>query len=288
TEPPGLHHPVDELFSSVAAGLKSRAIAIVLSGTGTDGVRGAPAVREQGGLVIAQDPDTAEFREMPENAIGTGTVDRVMAPDAMSTVIDQYLSNLDLTEASATQELTAPTNHFEALLALLRHHSGTDFSNYKTATLLRRIHRRAGLSNAPSLADYLQLVRERPKERETLLNDLLITVTRFKRDPEAWADLAEHVIKPLVSAQTASNPIRAWVPGCASGEEAYTLAILIAEESERQSKPFLCDIFATDISEAALSVARTGTYPRSALQELAPSERKHFNLERDHARISPK
>lgn len=288
TEPPGLHHPVDELFASVAAGLKSRAIAIVLSGTGTDGVRGAPAVREQGGLVIAQDPDTAEFREMPENAIGTGTVDRVMAPDAMSTVIDQYLSNLDLTEASATQELTAPTNHFEALLALLRHHSGTDFSNYKTATLLRRIHRRAGLSNAPSLADYLQLVRERPKERETLLNDLLITVTRFKRDPEAWADLAEHVIKPLVSAQTASNPIRAWVPGCASGEEAYTLAILIAEESERQSKPFLCDIFATDISEAALSVARTGTYPRSALQELAPSERKHFNLEGDHARISPK
>jgi two-component system CheB/CheR fusion protein len=288
TEPPGLHHPVDELFKSVAAGLRTRAIAIVLSGTGTDGTRGAPAVREEGGLVIAQDPDTAEFREMPENAIATGTVDRVMAPDAMSTAIDEYLSNLELTETSAAQELAAPTNHFEALLALLRHHSGIDFGNYKTATLMRRIHRRAGLSNTPNLADYLHLVRERPKEREALLNDLLITVTRFKRDPEAWADLAEHVIKPLVSAQSANNPIRAWVPGCASGEEAYYLAILIAEESGRQSKPFLCDIFATDVSEAALSVARAGVYPLPALQELLSSERKYFILEGDHARISPK
>lgn len=288
TEAPGLHHPIDELFTSVASGLKDRAIAIVLSGTGTDGTRGVPAVREQGGLVIAQDPDTAEFREMPENAIATGMVDSIMAPDAMTKVIDQYLSNLELAESSAAQELKAPTNHFEALLALLRHHSGIDFGNYKTATLLRRIHRRAGLCNTPNLADYLHLVRERPKERETLLNDLLITVTRFKRDPEAWTDLAEHVIKPLVREQTANTPIRAWVPGCASGEEAYTLAILIAEESERQDKTFVCDIFATDVSEPALSVARAGVYPRSALLDLSPSERKYFVLEGDQARISPK
>lgn len=288
TESPGQHRPVDELFASVAAGLKDRAIAVVLSGTGFDGSRGVPTIRERGGLVIAQDPTTADFGEMPENAIATGTVDRIIAPEAMGAAISQYLANLDLSEATAPGELAAPTNDFQGLLALLRNHSGIDFGNYKTSTLLRRIHRRAGLCNAPDLADYAQLVRDRPQERDVLLNDLLITVTRFKRDPEAWRDLDEHIIRPLVTAQSSNQPIRAWVAGCASGEEAYTLAILMAEEAERQDKPFLSDIFATDVSEPALAVARGGVYPRSALQDLSSSERKYFAIEGDRARISEK
>lgn len=288
TEPPGQHHPVDELFTSVAVGLNDRAVAIVLSGTGQDGSRGLLTVRERGGLIMAQDPSTAEFREMPENAIATGAVDRVLAPGAMCAAISQYLENLSRSESSASRELASLPDHFQGLLALLRNHSGIDFSNYKTGTLLRRIHRRAGLNNAPDLADYEQLVRDRPQELERLLNDLLITVTRLKRDPEAWDDLAELTIKPLVTAQTENRPIRVWIPGCASGEDAYTLAILVAAEAARQGKPFLCDIFATDVSEAALGVARSGVYPRSALHELSPAERQYLSLEGDHARISPK
>ena len=288
TELPGQHHPVDELFTSIAAELDARAIAIVLSGTGLDGSRGVLSIRERGGLVIAQDSATAEFREMPENAVTTGAVDQVMAPAAMCAAISKYLDNLTRSEAAAPSEFAAPTDHFQELLTLLRNHSGIDFGNYKTKTLLRRIHRRAGLRNAPDLADYVKLVRDRPQELHTLLDDLLITVTRFKRDPETWRDLAELVIKPLVAAQAVDRPIRVWIPGCASGEEAYTLTILLAEEAERQEKPFLCDIFATDVSEAALTIARRGLYPRSALQELSPSERKFFIPDGDYARISPK
>lgn len=287
TAPPGQHYPVDELFRSVAVECEERAIAVVLSGTGLDGSRAITTLREHGGLVIVQDPGTAEFPEMPENAIATGMVDRVLPPSAMCEEIGRYLDHLRSAIASSPKAADEQTDCVDGIIGLVDARSHINFGNYKKATLLRRIQRRAGLSSAPNLTDYAQLLKERPPELDALVNDLLISVTRFNRDPEAWDVLEEQALKPLVAAQTADRPIRAWAVGCATGEEAYTLAMRIAEEAARQDRPLYCDIFATDISETALITARQGVYGLAAIEELSPAQRRaFFSVEGERVRIA--
>ncbi len=295
------HHPVDDLFASLGQDAGSRAIAIVMSGTGSNGSAGLSAVREGGGLVLAQSPESAEFSEMPRRAIDTGLVDSVLHPAEMITTIVRFTEHLRFPVALENQEDTAaPTGQeveekqpgeqqkaFQAILALLRARTSIDFRNYKVGTLQRRIGRRIGFLRLNSWDVYAKYLREKEEEVQALTDDLLIAVTGFFRDREAWNTLRDEVLRPLIAARNTDQPFRAWVAGCASGEEAYSLAILLMEEMNAQQKSFPIEIFATDPSATALARARAGVYPEAAVQHLPKKLiQDYFEIEDDIARVS--
>ncbi len=294
----GIAHPVDELFASLGEDAGSRAIAVVMSGTGSNGSAGLSAVREGGGLVLAQSPDSAEFGEMPRRAIGTGFVDSVLLPEEMIATIARYAEHLRSPAAgeqqqeantSAVQNEAGKEKAFKAILGTLRANTSIDFRNYKTGTLQRRIGRRVGLLRLNSWDAYVKYLHEKREEIQALTNDLLIAVTGFFRDQEAWNTLRDEALRPLIAAHDTDQPFRAWAPGCASGEEAYSLAMLLMEEMKAQKKRFPIEIFATDPSPTALSRARAGLYPEAALQLLPEKLRRdYFERGDDIAAVSRK
>src|SRR6185312_118979 len=255
----GHRRPIDDFFRSLAREQRERAIAVVLSGTGTNGSAGAQAIKAAGGLCIAQDPDTAEFPQMPQSLIHTGYADRVLKVEDIPAVLLQYTQHSAL-ELSATggartaQELERHRQQLSEAIAIVRARTGHDFGSYKPPTVLRRIQRRMGLAGIKRLEDYGARLRENSEEAAALANDLMINVTGFFRDPEAWEALRGSVVRPLVQKRTERDVIRAWVTACASGEEAYSLAILIAEEVERAGKKLDVKIFATDTADKSLSL----------------------------------
>ncbi len=297
------HHPVDDLFASLGKDAGSRAIAIVMSGTGSNGSAGLSAVREGGGLVLAQSPESGEFSEMPRRAIDTGLVDSVLPPAEMIATIVRYKEHIRSPAAVEHKEDTAaPTGQeaeekepgeqqkaFKAILALLRARTSIDFRNYKAGTLQRRIGRRIGFLRLNSWDAYAKYLREKEEEVRALTDDLLIAVTSFFRDQEAWNTLRDEALRPLIAARNTDQPFRAWVAGCASGEEAYSLAMLLMEEMKAQEKSFPIEIFATDPSAAALARARAGVYPEAAVQHLPKKLiQDYFEIEDDIARVSRK
>ena len=276
-EPRGQRHPVDDLFISLAVE-KQRAIGIVLSGTGCNGTHGLLEIKSQGGMTLVQDPATAKFPGMPQSAIAAGTADHVLAPENMSVVLLRYLQH-GYVAAPAGNAVAAAPDEWSALdpvFALLRLRSDQDFRGYKRATLQRRIHRRMGLTNAATLADYNKLLQTHPEEIETLVKDLMITVTGFFRDTEAWKALDEMVITPLVAARADDTELRFWVPACATGEEAYSVAMLTVERAEAARKQFQIKIFATDRLADNLRRARDGVYPEAAAASVPPSRLRRF------------
>jgi two-component system, chemotaxis family, CheB/CheR fusion protein len=276
-EPRGHRHPVDVLFASLADQRRERAIAIVLSGTGSNGTQGLKEIQASGGLTLAQDPDTARFDGMPRAAIAAGAADHVFAPDKLPEALLRYVRHGYMAAPNAL-ESSADVSQLalDPVLAVLRTHSGHDFRNYKRSTLQRRIHRRMGLGSIPTLADYTDRLHTDPKEIRALVADLMISVSGFFRDREAWRALDDIVLAPLLTEQKADIELRFWVPACATGEEAYSLAMLAAERAEFLGKPLSLKIFATDSQEDNLRIAREGIYPAAATAAIGSARLRRF------------
>jgi chemotaxis methyl-accepting protein methylase/two-component sensor histidine kinase/PAS domain-containing protein len=278
--PRGHRHPVDVFFRSLAEDQGRRAIGIVLSGTGTNGSLGLRAIKAKGGIAIAQLPETASFQGMPRSAIGTGVVDLVLAPEQMPEALLD-LARHPYVRAPKTTEERAADDSLKAVLSVVTARTRRDFTGYRQRTLVRRIHRRMGLLKMTELRAYADRLRQDPDETRALVADMTINVTGFFRDPEAWQTLAETVIAPLVRERDPGTEIRAWLPGCSTGEEAYSLGMLIVEEAERAGKSFDVKIFATDIAEGVLGTARGGHYPGSIALDVGEERLSRFFVQVD-------
>jgi two-component system CheB/CheR fusion protein len=276
-EPRSQRHPIDKFFAALAEDQQARAIGIVLTGAGSNGTAGLLAIKQGGGLCIAQDPETAAFDSMPRHAIGSGAVDYVLAPDKMPEALLAYAQHpyLDGDGASETLEDGSEAD-LNDVMALLRARSGQDFRRYKPNTLLRRTHRRMGLVRIERLDDYLAMLRENPAELDALVRDLMINVTAFFRDPEAWEALDREAITPIIAKAVPGQAIRAWVPACSTGEEAYSIAMLLTERAEAANKRLEVKVFATDPGEHNLVVGRKGVYPASVVENLSPERLARF------------
>jgi two-component system CheB/CheR fusion protein len=277
-EPRGHRHPVDVLFASLADQRRERAIAIVLSGTGSNGTQGLKEIQAGGGLTLAQDPETARFDGMPRSAIAAGATDHVFAPDQLPAALLRYVRHGYMVAPDAIGSSTEDGPlALDPVLAVLRTHSGHDFRNYKRRTLQRRIHRRMGLGGTTTLTDYTDRLRTEPNEIRALIADLVISVTGFFRDGEAWRALDDTVLRFLVAEQKPDIELRFWVPACATGEEAYSLAKLAAERAESTTRKQLnLKIFATDSQEDNLRIAREGIYPAAAVAAIGPERLRRF------------
>ncbi len=273
----GIRMPIDHFFRSLAEDRQERAICIVLSGTGADGTLGIRAVKEFGGMVMAQEPETAGYDGMPRSAIATGMVDFVLPVESMPTELVKYLNHFYVngSQDKGAAEDKVP-NYLQSVLSLLRTRADFDFRYYKKNTLIRRIERRMGLSNVEEMSDYARILRDNPIELKRLFKDLLISVTSFFRDGEAMHTVVENVIPCLVTAGEPERPIRVWIPGCATGEEAYSIAILLIEGFSAAQKNPSIQVFATDIDGDALDFARTGIYPESIAADVSPERLKRF------------
>ena len=289
--PRGMHTSIDLFFRTLAKAYGKDAVAILLSGTGADGTLGIGQVKEEGGLVIAQDPDEAEYADMPRSAINTSRVDLVMPVAAMPAKLVALRDGAQRLQLPHHEEEEAPLPDQDEpalrdLLTILRVNTGNDFSHYKRPTLLRRIARRMQVHELMELKSYLAFVREHPEEVSVLMRDLLITVTNFFRDREAFEALEKDVVPALFAGKGPSDQVRVWCAGCAGGEEAYSLAIVLAEYAERLSEAPSIQIFATDIDERAIAEGRECRYPATISLDVSPERlRKFFVKEENLYRI---
>src|SRR5262249_13904075 len=253
------------------------AIGIVLSGAGSDGTLGIKAIKEHGGLTLAQATDHSGPRHssMPESAIASGLVDLAVPVESMPAQLIGYVRSFYLLDKATENEEQAETTR-RTICAILLDQTGHDFSGYKSRTFFRRIERRMQVLQIESLASYIERLRQDGGEVSTLFRDLLIGVTNFFRDAKAFDALEELVMPRLFDGKGPSDTIRVWVPGCATGEEVYSLAILLREQAQQTRSRTKIQIFATDIDEAALAVARTGRYPDTLLQGVSKERLERF------------
>lgn len=282
----GMRLPIDFFFRSMAEEFGDRAICIVLSGTGSDGTLGCRAVKGEGGMLLVQTPASAQYDGMPQNAIRSGLVDFVLPTEAMPKALLSIVHHEQwIATADSEPQPDAKPDDLQSILSLLRARTNHDFRCYKKGTLMRRVHRRMVLSQCDSLGDYLHLLRADQEEVKALLRDLLIGVTAFFRDPEAWEVLEKEVLAKVLASRVGDTQFRAWVPGCCTGEEAYSLAMLVTEIKEQLGIGFDVQIFASDIDESALETARAGLYPDSIAADVS-AERllKFFDREADNYR----
>jgi len=273
---PRIPMPIDHFLRSLAENQQERAVAILLSGTGSDGTLGLKEVKAVGGLVMAQQPDTAEYGGMPRSAIATGMVDVVSPVEAMPKALLDYVEHTELRGDPQPATADPQPEQLHELLALLRLRGGYDFRCYKKAMLLRRVRRRMGLNQIATLADYCRHLRDSPTELKSLAQDLLISVTAFFREPQAWEVLAAEVVPALVAAKPQDAAIRVWVAGCATGEEAYSIGMLFLERMDAHPRNGKIQVFATDIDKPALETARAGLYPESIAASFPPQRLARF------------
>lgn len=264
SEPRGFRRPIDVFFRSLAADQGTNAACVVLSGTGGDGTEGLRAIKEAGGLTVVQEPETAKYDGMPKSAVATGLVDRILPVPDMPGAIRDYFERVQASVVS----LPDVTDFLLGVCEHLRHRLGHDFSQYKRSTMLRRVQRRMQVVGAATGEEYLDRLQTKADEARLLFRDLLINVTCFFRDAEAFDFLRREVIPELLRNKGASDTVRIWTPGCSSGEEAYSIAILLAEALSRMQARPTVQIFATDIDEAMLHKARLASYPQSAVKDV--------------------
>ena len=269
--------PIDFFFHSLAQDQRERAICIVLSGTGSDGTQGVRAIKDEGGMVMAQNPDSTEYEGMPSSAIATGLVDYELPPAEMAAQIIAFIAHAyGKPPRLASDQAPRPENALKKIFILLRAQTGHDFSQYKPSTVHRRIERRLTVHQFETLDMYVKYLQQNPAEVDALFHNLLIGVTNFFRDPAAFKALEEQVIPKLFAGKSAGAVIRVWSPGCSSGEEAYSIAILLAERQESMKQSFKVQIFATDIDSQAIATARAGLYPASIAADIAPERLARF------------
>ena len=279
----GSRRAIDIFFRSLALTEKQRAVGIVLSGTGTDGTLGIKAIKEHGGMVMAQEPKSAEHDGMPRSAIGAGIVDFVLAPEQMPEALKKYVGHQYVRGARQILPESGPeaSDDLEKALAVIHARTGRDFRHYKRGTIHRRTQRRMGLHQIHDLPQYLELLRSSPDEAKLLLDDLLIGVTQFYRDKQAFEQL-EQLVLPELMKHAEDMPLRIWVPGCSTGEEAYSIAISCMEAAAQADRHADLQIFATDIDERALAIARTATYPESIAEDIRPDRLHRYFSKEDH------
>jgi len=265
--------PIDAFFRSLAQDQKQRAVGVVVSGSGADGALGLAAIRDAAGLTLAQDPQSAEFPSMPASAIATGVVDLVLLPAQIAERLLVHNCQLTGTQTPPAVALRA-ADSLERIISLVAQHTQQDFSDYKRGTIERRIERRLQLHQLGDLAAYARFLEENPAELAALARDWLIGVSGFFRDPEAFAALERAL--PNLLASRSDGVLRAWVPGCATGQEAYSIAILLLEEIERIQARVQLQIFATDIDPLAIETARAARYPEGIAAEVEPKRLARF------------
>ncbi|MGH9500721.1 MAG: chemotaxis protein CheB [Terriglobales bacterium] len=287
----GQHMPIDHFLRSLAEDRGNRAISVILSGTASDGTEGSRAIKAAGGITFAQDEKSAKYSSMPHSAVTAGCVDFILPPAGISKELNRvarhpYLAPISLGKSEPT---IAFGGQMEVLLSLLREAIGVDFTHYKQTTLQRRIERRMVLHKLEKLKDYVRYVRSTPGEIEELYQDILIHVTGFFRDPQAFEALRKHVFPALFRDNRKGGTVRIWVPGCSTGEEAYSLAMAMLEylwlETTRTAKPGLgatpFQIFATDISDGSLDRARAGLYSEALVAGISPERLRRFFMRID-------
>ncbi|MGR9116623.1 MAG: CheR family methyltransferase [Gammaproteobacteria bacterium] len=281
------HLPIDYFFRSLAEDIKDKAIAVILSGTGTDGTLGMKVIKDRGGLTVAQDPITAKFGGMPSSAIASGAVDCVVPIEKMGIQLCEYVNEAPLMKRDQTSsEQLMSAEAIQKIFILLRSKTGHDLSSYKLTTIRRRIIRRMNIHRIDSVEEYVRLLQENPHEIDVLFKELLINVTHFFRDSEAYEVLAQKALPKLLEGKSDQQVLRIWVPGCSSGEEAYSIGILLKEVLEKQGKTNKFQIFATDLDLSTINMAREGTYPVGIESDVSSVRLKRFfKKENDHYRI---
>jgi len=263
----GSKKPFDFFLESLAVDAGTRAVAVVLSGSGDDGARGAKAIKARGGRVFVQKPESAAFDSMPRATLSAVTVDGVFEPSDLPAA---FLGN----ELPETPEPAAA--EVESILDLLRREAGRDFGGYKRSTLHRRIFRRMAINRVQNLSEYLEQLRQRPDERDKLANDLLVGVTSFFRDPDAFAVLEKEVMPRFFEQKAVDAPVRVWIAGCSTGEEAYSVAMLFLDMQARSGRKRAFQIYATDIDEEALETARAGRYPEAISRDVPKARLERY------------
>jgi len=282
--PRGLRLPIDFFFRSLAQDQCERAICIVLSGTGTDGTLGLKAIKEVGGMAMAQDPESAKYDGMPRSAIATGLVDYILPAREMPEQLIAYAQHaFGRTLRKAPDAVPKAADLHKKIFVLLRAQTGHDFSHYKQNTVRRRIERRLALHQIEKLDAYVRYLQQNPLEVEALFRELLIGVTSFFRDPEAFEVLAEQAIPRLLTGKGPGEPLRVWVPGCSTGEEAFSIAMLLQEQVVAKRRDLKIQVFATDIDREAIDKARAGVYPNSIAADVSPERLARFFRQEDTA-----
>jgi len=273
----GQRLPIDFFFRSLALDQHERAIGIILSGTGSDGTLGVRAIKGEGGMVIAQNPASTEYDGMPRSAIATGLVDYELPPAEMPAQLIAYMAfAFDKRRLPVTAPAPKTENALKKIFILLRAQTRHDFSQYKPSTIHRRVERRMAVHQIEGMEEYVKKLQQNPEEVEALFRDLLIGVTNFFRDPEAFKALEEKVIPKLFAGKTTDGLIRAWSPGCSTGEEAYAITILLLERIEALKQSYRVQVFATDIDSRAIVLARAGLYPASIAADISPERLARF------------
>ena len=274
--PRGQRLPIDFFFRSLAQDLRERAICVVLSGTGSDGTLGVRAIKGEGGMVMVQKPESTEYDGMPRSALATGLVDYELPPAEMPAQIMNYVAHAFGRPSKPAGPGPKAESALKKIFVLLRSQTGHDFSQYKPSTITRRIERRMFIHQTESMEGYVRFLQHTPDEVSALFRDLLIGVTSFFRDPVAFRALEEQVIPELFAGKPANSAIRVWSVGCSTGEEAYSMAILLTEYQRTTKQSFQIQVFATDIDNNAVATARAGIYPASIATDLTPERLAGF------------
>jgi two-component system, chemotaxis family, CheB/CheR fusion protein len=288
--PRGLRLPIDFFFRSLADDQHERGLGVILSGMGSDGTLGLRAIKEKAGAVFVQTPASAKFDSMPRMAIEAGLADVIAPAEELPGKIIDYLKHVPLRVPPSRDNDEKNQSALEKIMILLRTQSGHDFSLYKKGTLHRRIERRMGLHQIAKIADYVRYLRENSQETELLFKELLIGVTSFFRDTAVWEQLKDKVIPDVFATRPKGGLLRAWIAGCSTGEEAYSLAIVFKEALERvkPAKNFSLKIFATDLDKDAIDKARAGAYPANIRQDISEKRLRRFFLKNEHDGYSVK
>jgi two-component system, chemotaxis family, CheB/CheR fusion protein len=281
--PPGVHLSIDFFFRSLADDLQERSVGVILSGMGSDGTLGLRAIKEKAGACFVQALSSAKFEGMPGSAIAAGLADVVAPVEELPSRILEYLHHAPHINRPSLELKDQTLNALEKVYVLLRSHTGSDFSLYKKSTIYRRIERRMGLHQIDSIANYTRFLRENPSEIELLFKELLIGVTSFFRDPESWHLLQHDALPVLLAAGTGNGVLRAWIAGCSTGEEAYSLAIVFKEAIEpfRSVRNVTLQIFATDLDRDAIDKARQGLYPTNIAADVSPERLHRFFVQEE-------
>ena len=272
-----INMPIDFFFRSLSEDQGEGAVGVILSGTASDGTQGIKAIKGESGMVMVQQPDTAKYNGMPKSAIETGLVDFILSVEKMPEALIQYIQHPFLESAAGSTLTGEPIKgHMQKIFALIRSATGHDFSHYKQSTISRRLERRLAVHQIQTLSDYILLLQKNPAEIDVLFKNLVIGVTSFFRDPAAYDVLAQQALPELFREKKPGAPFRFWVAGCSTGEEAYSLAMIVSELMDTIKKHSDVQIFATDIDAAAIDVARRGLYPESIGADVSSTRLNQF------------
>lgn len=283
---PGLNMPVDQFFHSLAQEQRDRAIGVVLSGTGSDGVRGLKEIKTENGLTFAQDPETAEYSGMPRAAVTSGSVDFILPPEQIAERVVKISRHPFLRRKMADSReplaIEGQEDQLTKIFVLLRSQTGADFSLYKRSTLQRRIARRMVIKKMEDMADYVKLLEEDPREVDRLFQDVLIHVTSFFREADVFDVLQSKVFPAIYRQKSPGDTVRVWVPGCSTGEEAYSVAIALAEFNRKADIHPAIQIFATDLNDKMIEQARQGYYPEDVMGEVSEERLVNYFTSHEH------